>query len=384
MTRFTKRLLLGAAVTLGLAAPAIGFTSLAAADEVAMPKTMIWSTYDLGSSGYVEASAIADAMIKKYGTQVRILPSGTSVGRLLPLKGGKAQFGWLANEVYFASEALFDFANPTWGPQDLRILMGRPAYFGIAVAENGGIKTPADLRGKRVAQVKANPSINVKTEAMMAFAGLTWDDVDVVEMPSYGAALRALVDGQIDAVGTVPTAATMFEMESSDAGLAWIDAAPDNKAGWDALTKVAPFFAPGVATAGAGITGKHPYNLMSYRYPMLTVYADADDDLVYAMIKAMDETYGVYKNSGPSMANWRLSESGVTPADAPFHPGAIRYLKEKGIWTDKDQAWNDQRIKRGEAVRQAWTEARNAAETEKVSDKDWPAFWDAWRKDHLI
>jgi TRAP transporter TAXI family solute receptor len=315
---------------------------------------------------------------------VRILPSGTSVGRLLPLKGGKAQFGWLANEVYFASEALFDFANPTWGPQDLRILMGRPAYFGIAVAENGGIKTPADLRGKRVAQVKANPSINVKTEAMMAFAGLTWDDVDVVEMPSYGAALRALVDGQIDAVGTVPTAATMFEMESSDAGLAWIDAAPDNKAGWDALTKVAPFFAPGVATAGAGITGKHPYNLMSYRYPMLTVYADADDDLVYAMIKAMDETYGVYKDSGPSMANWRLSKSGVTPADAPFHPGAIRYLKEKGIWTDKDQAWNDQRIARGAAVRQAWTEARKAAETEKVSDKDWPAFWDAWRKDHLI
>jgi TRAP transporter TAXI family solute receptor len=376
MTFFSKRLLLSAALSLGLLSPAW-------ADDVKMPDTMIWTAYDLGSSGYVEASAIADAMIKKYGTQVRILPSGTSVGRLLPLKGGKAQFGWLANEVYFASEALFDFSNPTWGPQDLRILMGRPAYFGIAVAADGGIKEPQDLRGKRVARIKANPSINVKTEAVMAFAGLSWDDVTVVEMPSYGAALRGLVDGQVDAVGSVPTAATMFEMEASNAGLAWVDVPPDNAAGWEGLTKVAPFFAPGIATAGAGITGKHPYNLVAYRYPMLTVYANADEDQVYTMMKAMDETYEVYQSTGPTMPKWQLSESGVTPADAPFHPGAIRYLKEKGIWTEKDQAWNDQRIARMEAVRQAWIAAQDAAKAQKVRDEDWPAFWDAWRKDHV-
>lgn len=355
----------------------------ASAADAKLPETMIWSTYDLGSSGYVEASAVADAMIKRYGTQVRILPSGTSVGRLLPLKAGKAQYGWLANEVFFASEALFDFSSPDWGPQDLRVLLGRPAYFGLAVAGNGGIKVPADLKGKRVARIKANPSINVKTEAVMAFAGLGWEDVQAVEMPSYGAALRALVDGQVDAVGTVPSAAAMFEMESSEAGIAWVDVPPDDAKGWQGLTSVAPFFAPGVATSGAGITADTPYNLVAYRYPMLTVYADADEDAVYSLVKAMDETYALYKDGGPSMTGWDLATSGTTPSDAPFHPGAIRYLKEKGVWTDKDQVWNDKRLARAEAVRKAWDAARAAAKAQNVADDAWPEFWNAWRKQHL-
>ena len=36
-----------------------------------LPSTMIWSTYDVGSTGYVEASAIAEAFGKKYGSRFR-------------------------------------------------------------------------------------------------------------------------------------------------------------------------------------------------------------------------------------------------------------------------------------------------------------------------
>src|SRR5690606_19055583 len=46
-----------------------------------LPSTMIWSTYDVGSTGYVEASAIADAFGKKYGSRIRLQPSGTAIGR---------------------------------------------------------------------------------------------------------------------------------------------------------------------------------------------------------------------------------------------------------------------------------------------------------------
>src|SRR5690606_34205602 len=96
------------------------------ADEVTLPQTMIWTSYDLGSSGYAEASAIANAIMKKYNTRVRIVPSGTSIGRLLPVTTDKAQYGFLANEAYFASEGTFDFAVPSWGPQDIRIALGKP------------------------------------------------------------------------------------------------------------------------------------------------------------------------------------------------------------------------------------------------------------------
>lgn len=376
-----RKLLMSAGLALGLASTALASPALA--EDAQLPGSMVWTAYDVGSSGYVEASAAADAMIKKYGVRVRILPSGTSVGRLLPLKAGRADVGWLANEVYFATEAVHDFATRDWGPQDLRIGLGRPGPFGFAVAADAGVEKIADLRGKRVPFIKANPSINTKVEAMLAFGGLTWDDVQVVEVPSYGAALRAVVDGLADAAGTVPTAAAMYELESSKRGLIWPDLPVDDKDGWDAVQSVAPFFAPATFTEGAGLSKDKPAHLMAYRYPMLTFYAGADEDFVYNIVKAMDETYGLYKDGSAAMVAWEIAKAGRTPADAPFHPGAVRYLKEIGVWTAEDQAWNDKREARMAAVRKAWEAAVKAAEAKGVSDDEWPAFWADWRKANL-
>lgn len=350
------------------------------AEDPGLPQSMLWATYDVGSSGYVEASAIADAFGKKYGTRVRIMPSGTSIGRLLPLKTGRVQYGWLANELYFATEALYDFAAPDWGPQDLRVLAGRPSTFGMATAADSRIKTMADIRGARVPFIKANPSINIKVQAMLKFAGLDWKDVDVVEVPSYGAALQALVDGTVDVAGSTPTAAALYELASSAHGLSWVPMPEDNTAGWQAIESVASFFAPANATAGAGISADHPAQIFSVRYPMITVYADTDAQEVYDFVKALDESFGLYSEATPAMGLWALKQSGTTPADAPFHPGAIRYLKEIGVWTEADEAWNARRLARLEAVRAGWQAARTEAAEKHLSDAQWPAFWEDYRQ----
>ncbi len=224
-----------------------------------LPKQMIWSSYDLGSSGHADASAIAEALMTAHDTRVRSLPSGTSIGRLLPLKLGRVDYGYLANEVYFATEAIHDFASREWGPQDLRILLGRPATFGMATSKDVGITEMSQLAGKRVAYVQGNLSLNVKADAMLAFGGLTRDDVEVFEAPSYRAAIRTLIEGQVDAVGGVPSSALFREMEATPAGLAWIPISPDNEASWDALRSVASFFArPGERSAQASARRARP------------------------------------------------------------------------------------------------------------------------------
>ena len=96
-----------------------------------LPRTMVWTSYDLGSTGYVEASAMADALDKQFGTTVRITPSGTGVGRLLPLRNGRANFGFMGNEILFAAEGSYEFAEKDWGPQDTRVILGRPAAVGL-------------------------------------------------------------------------------------------------------------------------------------------------------------------------------------------------------------------------------------------------------------
>lgn len=107
---------------------------------------MVWTSYNLGAAGYVEASAMADALDKKYGTTIRITPSGTAIGRMLPLQTGRASFGFMSNELHFATEAMFEFGVREWGPQDMRIVFGRPSAVGLVA----GADSLYDLKGAKV------------------------------------------------------------------------------------------------------------------------------------------------------------------------------------------------------------------------------------------
>ena len=86
------------AAACGLGILAAGATPAQERPE-ALPDTMIWSTYDVGSTGHTEASAISDALTNAYGTRVRLLPSGTGIGRVLPLTTDRADAAWLASEL---------------------------------------------------------------------------------------------------------------------------------------------------------------------------------------------------------------------------------------------------------------------------------------------
>lgn len=372
--KFTRRQALALGGMAGVA-PFMPRMAFAQDKAVGLPDTMIWTAYDVGSTGYNEASAIADALMKAYGTRIRLLPSGTSVGRITPLEAERAQYGWLATETFFAVEGLYDFAAKDQGPQDVRVLLGRPASFGIVVTGESGIKKMEDLKGKRLAWVPANTSVNVKVLAMLAFAGMTLDDVELVTLPSYGASLRALVDGTADAAGTSPTAATLRELEASPRGIGWVPVPAGNKEGWERLTGVAPFFSPHEETIGAGMSKDNPVELMAYKYPMIVTYASTDEDQVYALTKAVDETFDLYKESSPVMALWAIEKSGKPPADAPFHEGAVRYLKEKGLWTDESEAWQKQRLDHVSKVKGAWKDTLAAAEKEGIADDKFADFW---------
>lgn len=363
------------------AALVLGVSSSVSAEEPNLPDTMTWSSYDVGSAGYAEASAIADAFGKKYGTRIRIQPSGSAIGRLQPLLSGRADVGYLATETFFAAEGIHDFATRRWGPQNLRAIAGRPSSIGVFTAADAGIETMEDLKGKRFAYVAGNPSINVKCDAFLAFAGLTRDDLDAVMFPTYASAMSSLARGEADASCTTTTPSHVYELAESPRGIRWLDMEPDDKAGWAKVSEVAPFFAPFEETLGAGISKEDPVHIMAYRYPVMAVRADMDADAVYNMLKAVDETYPMYKDATAVMTRWDINKAGVPAIDVPFHEGAVRYLKEKGIWTAEHQAWNDARTERLNALLEAWPKAM--AEGEGKSDEAFAQIWKAHRQKAL-
>ena len=376
-------------------AAALAFAGVAAADGHApkLPKSMVWSAYDLGSSGYAEAAGIANAFRKNFGTRIRIVPAGTSIGRLLPITTGKVSYGFLANEVFFAAEGTYDFAVREWGPQDLRIVVGRVATVGLATAGDIGVKELADLRGKRIGFVKANPSVNVKNDGYLAFGGLTRDDVEQVWFGSYRAMKDALLANQLDAFGSVTTSANMRQIEASPRGLYWPPFRPDNKAGWDAMKSIISFVKPVEETRGAALSEENPTWLVGYRYPMITTYARQSAEEVYNLVKALDMSFDDYKNTTASSFNWALDPAGRPPADAPWHEGSIRYAKEKGYWTAEDQAWHDERLARLEKVIEVWDMANGDFDAMRLEKKEkgekvnvaeeWPVWWQRYRDEHL-
>jgi len=357
----------------------LGSTALVLAGgsaQAKLPDSSVWTAYDLGSSGYAEASGIADALQKKHPMKVRIVPSGTSIGRLLPLKQGKASYGFLANELYFAAEGTYDFGAPTWGPQDVRVVLARPAGNAMATAGDIGVKAISDLKGKRIGYVKGNPSVNVKTDAYLAFGGLTRNDVQVVWFGSYNAMKTAVINNQLDSFSSVTTSANMREIEASPRGLTYPPFPPSDKEGWDRIRQVADFFQPYRETAGAGISKDKPIDLVGYRYPMIATYANTNADEVYSLVKAIDGSMDLIKNITGSAINWAPKVSGKPPADAPWHEGSIRYLKEVGIWTPEHQAWQDKRLARLKKIQAGWADARKKF---KGKDDAWPAFWEEYR-----
>ncbi|MDL2268697.1 TAXI family TRAP transporter solute-binding subunit [Desulfosarcina sp. OttesenSCG-928-A07] len=353
----------------------LGITTTVTAADVNLPENMVWSCYDVGSSGYVQVSAVANAFLKTYDLRVRMMSSGTSIGRLTPLVTGRASVAFLGNEAFFAAQGGYDFATYKWGPQDLRTVIGIPTSYPLVTTLKSGIKEVKDLKGKRVAWIVGNPSTNIKLTGILAFANLTWDDVKKVEFPSYSDGLKALVQGNVDAAGASPTASILYELESSSQGIFFPQLDPHDEAGWQRLRVYAPFSFPYLESVGAGIKKDQPRWLMGYRYPVVTVRADADPEFVKNLIQALDETYPLYKDAASSMPLWNLKESSGTPVDVPFHPGAIAYLKEKGLWTDAHQAWNDEKVAWMEQLKEKWKLAVTEGKAKKMDKTEFSNYW---------
>ena len=142
----------------------------------------------------------------------------------------------------------------------------------------------------------ANPSVNVKVEAIMSFADLTWDDVTKTVFPAFTASVKALQTGKVDAVGAVPSGPGVYELAASKKGIRWLDMPKTNTEAWNKLQNIIPFMHPEVETLGAGLSKDNSVELGGYRYPTLTVYADTSEETVYNFIKAIDLSYELFKN----------------------------------------------------------------------------------------
>ena len=124
----------------------------ASAADVKLPKNLSWTAYGTTSSGYAQSVGLGNMLKKHYGTELRVIPGKNDVSRMLPLKANQAEICACGIAAYFGQEGVLMFANKSWGPTKLYNLfnnLGRNGT-GLVFAGDAGIKTAADLKGKRI------------------------------------------------------------------------------------------------------------------------------------------------------------------------------------------------------------------------------------------
>lgn len=342
--------------------------------ESGLPEQMAWSTFGVGTSTYVQAAGIADALTTKFGTKIRILPSDTSVGRVQGVVNNEVDYTVTADGAYFATYGLYDFATLDLGPKsEIRTLLARPGSTTAVTTKKSGIETPADFKGKRLAWIPGSTSVNIKAVACLAFAGLTLDDAEIVIAPSYGAAVDLVKNGEADWMIGQVTASHWHELESMGLGVKFIEFPAADQEGWKRLQEVTPWLYPGFANEGVGFT--EPIEIPNYVNPLFVTTTAKSVEEVYSLTKAIDETYDMYKDIDPLMPDWRIDLASNVPVQCPYHEGAIKYFKEKGLWTDEHEAWNNNYLEEIEKVTQAWATFKEKAAADKMPENE---IHDAW------
>lgn len=327
----------------------------AAAQEAQLPTRLAMTTYDVGSSGYAQAVALGKAISDGYGISLRVLPATSDVARLLPVQQGRVDFALIGSEAYNAFEGTEAFAEPGLGPQNIALLAGANSSncFTLALQGDTDIASAKDLRGKRVGWVVSSPALQANVAAFLAFGGLTWGDVEKVEVASFGASWDAFLNGQVDAITSLTTTTFATQAAASPVGLSWLELPGADTAGWNRLREEKPQFSPRKATVGPGLSEDAPIECAGFPYPVIVTYADKDEDVVYNATKALQEQFDSYADAESGLRGFAGDLQDFQWV-VPYHPGAVRYWKEAGLWSDEADAHNQRLVAQQAALSAAW------------------------------
>ncbi|MFC2001037.1 TAXI family TRAP transporter solute-binding subunit [Chloroflexota bacterium] len=302
------------------------------------PKLVVWGAHGTTSNTYASVTAMLSGVTDDTGVQFRVIPGAKEVDRIRNLVQGVIEFvGLSPSDGIWAVAGTGPFVD--WEDIPLRMVWIRgPTPKAWGVRADSGIKTIADLKGKKVASCQAYLNIQEQMDAFLAYGNLSWDDVVDIPTGGYGAAIAAVIDGSADVANFSILGSQAYQLEASSHGLYWIPMPASDEKAWARMKAIAPYYSPLTVTSGPGITEGQPQELAKFT-GILATLEEKDDDLVYWMVKNINESYDTYKDRHGALPAQDLANTlDIGSWSAPWHRAAVQYFKDIGVWTDDHEA----------------------------------------------
>jgi len=297
----------------------------------AQAQTLSISTLPPGSVNNVQTQAIAKVVQEKIGAQMRVVGFNSPQASMTAVEVGEAQFSFMSNDE--VGIAVRGKDNHEGEPlKNLRLVTTVfPFKVGIVVRKDSDIKTVADLKGKRFPSGwEGFPQGIALSRAMLATGGLDFDDVEGVPTTNLLRAAEDLAAGSLDATVFAIGAPKMGELDAS-IGIRFLDL-PDTPETRAAMAAIRPEYHIATQKALPHLNGvSDGMHLMEYAMTVIT-NANEDEETVYKISKTLYENKEGLAAAHPSFNAMNPANLAVQQDDVQYHPGAVKFYKEVGIW----------------------------------------------------
>ncbi len=201
-----------------------------------------------------------------------------------------------------------------------------PNYVQLVTTADSGIKTFADLKGKRVGVGAPNSGVELNARMIFEAHGMTYDECKV-DYLSYGEAIGQMKNGQCDAA-----------FVTSGLGNATIKELGVNKDIYivpiqgDALNNLIakyPCFAPGTIPKTTYDTAQDTTTATVMN--IMLVKSDLPNEVVYDLLTGINKELPTIQAAHKTAASNIIPEYYLRATPIALHPGAEQWYKDNGL-----------------------------------------------------
>jgi len=299
-------------------------------------KSVSVGTNPPGTAFYAIGSGLSKVVTDAGAAKMSVQPYAGSSTFLPLLNSGELEFG-VVNAVdmaltYRGPGFKIGGKNPFPHSPNLRLVMrGSPFLVSLLVRKDSPIRTVHDVKGKRMTgEYPAHLAVWYNMFGHLASAGLTWDDVKVVPVPAINEGLDALVQGRADVTEFALNAAKVREADAA-VGVRHvsIDCSPE---GEKRLRAAVPGYYPRWVKKGEAFAVVEDTCVIAYDVYLATGKG-VPDDLVAGVMKALWDNMDRLRPLHPLFKEWTRERVPTHEVTIPYHPAAVRLLKELKAWT---------------------------------------------------